>query len=295
MAYHNSLMVQIWSAIAAKDAKLLELVMSRFGSMPASTAWGVYLRCHDDIGWAIDDTDAHRVGINGHDHRMFLADYYTGKFYGSEARGVDFQVEKHSGERRTSGTAAALTGIQGALERKDSAAVDLAIKRYLCAYAMVFGFGGIPLLYMGDEIALFNDDDFVKDKTKRDDNRWIHRPAMPWDVAESAAAGKKPASTATRVRKGIDNLISARLQLPSLHAAVATKVKAGQGHGVAIFERIHPAGNVIQVYNLAETRRWVSRDELQALGNQVTDYLSGRSIELNSGIELEPYDVLWLG
>ncbi len=294
MAYHNSLMVQIWSAIAAKDAKLLELVMARFGAMPASTAWGVYLRCHDDIGWAIDDSDAHRVGINGHDHRMFLADYYTGKFYGSEARGVDFQIEKHSGERRTSGTAAALTGIQGALERKDKAAVDLAIRRYICAYAMVFGFGGIPLLYMGDEIALFNDDDFVKDKTKRDDNRWIHRPAMPWQVAEDAAQGKKPGSPATRVRKAMENLIQARLNLPSLHAAVATKVRAGQGHGVAIFERIHPSGNVIQLYNLAETRRWVSRDEILALPDWVTDRLSGQSFALGDGLELEPYQVLWL-
>lgn len=295
MAYHNSLMVQIWSAIAAKDAKLLELVMSRFGSMPASTAWGVYLRCHDDIGWAIDDTDAHRIGINGHDHRMFLADYYTGKFYGSEARGVDFQIEKHSGERRTSGTAAALTGIQGALDRKDKAAVNTAINRYLCAYAMVFGFGGIPLLYMGDEIALFNDDDFKKDKTKRDDNRWIHRPSMPWDVAEDAAAGKKPTSTATKVRKGMENLINTRLQLPSLHASVATKVRAGQGQGVAIFERVHPAGNIVQIYNLAETRRWISRDELGALNDEVTDHLTQRKMNLGEGFELEPYQALWLG
>lgn len=159
---------------------------------------------------------------------------------------------------------------------------------------MVFGFGGIPLLYMGDEIALFNDDDFIKDKTKRDDNRWIHRPAMPWQVAEDAAQGKKPGTPATRVRKAMENLIQARLNLPSLHAAVATKVRAGQGHGVAIFERIHPSGNVIQLYNLAETRRWVSRDEILALPDWVTDQLTGQNFALGDGLELEPYQVLWL-
>ena len=68
LAYHNSLMVQIWSSIAAKDARLLELALSRFKAIPTNTAWGVYLRCHDDIGWAIDDTDAYHLGFNGHEH-----------------------------------------------------------------------------------------------------------------------------------------------------------------------------------------------------------------------------------
>lgn len=80
LAYHNSLMVQIWSAIASRDADLLERSLSRFGSLPTTTAWGVYLRCHDDIGWAIDDSDAAALGVSGHGHRMFLADYFTGVF-----------------------------------------------------------------------------------------------------------------------------------------------------------------------------------------------------------------------
>ena len=87
----------------------LEL-FSRFTALPNSTAWGVYLRCHDDIGWAIDDSDAYSVGLNGHLHRMFLADYFTDKFFGADARGADFQTDAQSGERRTSGTAASLAG-----------------------------------------------------------------------------------------------------------------------------------------------------------------------------------------
>lgn len=294
LAYHNSLMVQIWSAIASKDSRLLELTMSRFKAIPTSSAWGIYIRCHDDIGWAIDDSDAHRAGINGHDHRMFLADYYTGKFFGSEARGVDFQIEEHSGERRTSGSTASLTGIEGAVARGDENAINLAIRRYLCAYSMVFGFGGIPLLYMGDEIGMFNDHSFLKDPEKAEDNRWIHRPRMDWATAESLSSSANKNSVASRIFSGIAQIARARKLSPSLHASVTTKVRAGRGSGVAIFERNHPAGQMIQVYNLSEDSRWVSSDELGDLNGTLQDRLTGEEYELREGITLSPYSALWL-
>lgn len=294
LAYHNSLMVQIWSAIASKDASLIELTMSRFRAIPTSTAWGVYLRCHDDIGWAIDDSDAHRVGINGHDHRMFLADYFTGKFYGSEARGVDFQVEEHSGERRTSGSSASLTGIEAALERNDSNALNLATRRYICAYAMVFGFGGIPLIYMGDEIAMVNDHSYLQDPQKAEDNRWIHRPKMNWAMAEDAALGGSSNPTATKIFSAIQQLAQARKKTPSLHASVGTTVRSGRGKGVVVFERNHPAGQMLQVYNLSEDSRWIAKDELSGLYGQVEDRITGERFEIGEGITLYPYSAHWL-
>ncbi|MFM6980971.1 MAG: alpha-amylase family protein [Micrococcales bacterium] len=294
LAYHNSLMVQIWSAIAAGDTGLLELAMSRFKAIPTNTAWGTYLRCHDDIGWAIDDSDAHRASLNGHFHRMFLADYYTGKFPMSDATGVDFQVEIASGERRTSGSGASLAGIETALKQKDADHLKTAINRFLIGYAMVFGFGGIPLLYMGDEIGLLNDHSFEKDPAKAKDNRWIHRPAMPWSVADKAAKGEDPESVATIIRKRIDALIKARKSLASLHAQVGTKVKAGRGQGVAIFERLHPAGNLIEVYNLSNTPRWVATEELSGLWGKVHEHIFEYEYELNDGFTLAPYEARWL-
>ena len=299
LAYHNSLMVQIWAAIASRDANLLERSMSRFGALPTTTAWGVYLRCHDDIGWAIDDSDAGSLGINGHDHRMFLADYFTGKFPGSDAKGVDFQIDPVSGERRTSGSAASLTGIEVALATKNKAHLDTAIARYLCAYSMVFGFGGIPLLYMGDEIGMVNDETFVKDPEKAEDNRWIHRPEMAWDVATKATA--KPSASAApeaqvahRIREGIQHLIGVRKTLPSLHAAVSTEVRAGRSRGVAIFDRKHPAGHLVQVYNLSDEPRFVDTNELGGLYGELHDHITGHTFNIGAGIPLAPYEVRWL-
>ncbi len=299
LAYHNSLMVQIWAAIAAKDATLLERSLSRFTALPNSTAWGVYLRCHDDIGWAIDDSDAHSVGLNGHLHRMFLADYFNGTFTGSDARGVDFQVDPASGEKRTSGTAAALAGVQAALKAKDRVHLDVAINRYLCAYAMVFGFGGIPLLYMGDEIGLLNDETYLKDPAKADDTRWANRPTMKWAAAERASGELAPdAPLATyaehRIRAGIQRLIEVRQTLPSLHASVATQVKKGTQKGVVIFNRRHPAGHLVQIYNLSDQGRWISVEELGGLHGHVTDHITGHSFDLAGGMPLAPYEARWL-
>lgn len=299
LAYHNSLMVQIWSAIASRDADLLERSLSRFGALPTTTAWGVYLRCHDDIGWAIDDSDAAAIGVSGHGHRMFLADYFTGKFPGSDARGVDFQIDPASGERRTSGSAASLAGIEVAVETGNKDHLETAIARYLCAYSMVFGFGGIPLLYMGDEIGMVNDESYLNDPAKAEDNRWIHRPAMDWKLAESATS--KPSARASlstqvahRIHAGIQHLITLRRNLPSLHAAVSTNVRAGRSRGVAIFDRRHPAGQLVQVYNLSDSDRFVDSDELGGLFGLVHDHITGESFDLGSGIPLAPYEVRWL-
>jgi hypothetical protein len=80
LAYHNSFMVQIWSALATRDARLMSVAMSGMSRIPTTTAWATYLRCHDDIGWAVTDEDAAEVGLSGFGHRAFLSDFYSGRF-----------------------------------------------------------------------------------------------------------------------------------------------------------------------------------------------------------------------
>ncbi len=43
--------------------------------------------------------------------------------------------------------------------------VSLAVNRILMGHALIASFGGIPLLYMGDEIGLLNDYSYVDDRT----------------------------------------------------------------------------------------------------------------------------------
>ena len=289
LAYHNSLMVQIWSALAARDGRLMAHALSKFAAIPSTSGWATYLRCHDDIGWAIDDVDASELGINPYAHRKFLADFYANEFEGSFARGVHFQSNPATGDRRTSGSAASLIGIEAALEKKDSASLATAIDRLKCAYAMVFGFGGLPLLYMGDELGMLNDQSYRKDLAKKDDNRWIHRPHMDWSLAKSA---KKGDGVEGQVDKMIRSLIVARKCLPSLHAATATEVFTTNNPAVIIFRRRHASGNLIQIYNLSENTQRVSMHGI-ASGN-IQEIVSGEHLHIYEDMQIPPYAVWWL-
>jgi amylosucrase len=72
LAYHNALMVHLWSSLASRDTRLMTHALERFPEKPPNTSWATYVRGHDDIGWAIADEDAAAVGLSGHGHRAFL-------------------------------------------------------------------------------------------------------------------------------------------------------------------------------------------------------------------------------
>jgi amylosucrase len=292
LAYHNSLMVQIWSALAARDGRLLATALSRFAPIPVTSAWATYLRCHDDIGWAIDDADATEVGWDGYAHRSFLADFYAGDFPGSFARGMHFQSNPETGDRRTSGSAASLAGLEAALDLDDPAALDVPIARLTCAYAMVFGFGGLPLLYMGDELGMLNDHAYLDDPAKAADNRWVHRPAMDWSVAEGhTSAG----DAADRVFRAITGLIRARKALPALHASVATDVFTADNPAVLVFRRRHAAGSIVQVYNLSDHPQSFPAGVLWPLaGEELDEHVSGGTILRTDMLTIPPYGAWWL-
>ena len=290
LAYHNSLMVQIWSALAARDARLMAVALSRFPDIPTTTGWGTYLRCHDDIGWAVDDADCATIGWNGPAHRRFLSDFYIGAHPASFAEGMAFQENPATGDRRISGTAASLAGLgtaRGLGQRRT------AIDRLLLGYAMVFGFGGLPLIYMGDELALRNDEDYHHVPEHADDNRWLHRPAMPWDVAE---VRHDEHTDVGRAWAGIRRLVSVRASLDALHGSVRTHVVATSHPAVVLFVRHHPAGDLVQVYNVSESSVWLPEWEIGQHGAGLTyDRLTDRQIAVVDGhLVVGPYMALWL-
>ena len=290
IAYHNSLMVQIWSALAARDARLLVVAMSRFPDIPTTTGWATYLRCHDDIGWAIDDGDCAAIGWNGWAHRGFLSDFYIGAHPASFAEGAAFQENPATGDRRISGTASSLAGLGTA---RTLGQRRTAIDRVLLGYAMVLGFGGIPLIYMGDELALRNDDDYHLVPEHADDNRWMHRPVMPWDLAETR---DDPTTDAGRTYAGLRRLIEVRAGLESLHAAVPTRVHGTSSPAVVLFVRHHPAGDMVQVYNVSDWNVSIPAADIQAHGAGLTlDRLTGREVHPHDGqYALRPYAAWWL-
>jgi amylosucrase len=219
LAYHNQLMVQGWSMLASRRAELAGHALAQLPDPPTRATWFTYVRCHDDIGWAIDDADAAACGVTGAGHRAFLAEFYRGDFPGSFARGTPFGVNPEIGDERTSGMTATLAGVTAALAEHDDAALDRAIARILLLYGIAFGFGGIPIVYMGDELCQQDDTAWHDDPVLRHDTRWTHRPSFDRDLADLR---NDPTTPTGRVWAGLRHLVETRRACPQLDDVAAT-------------------------------------------------------------------------
>lgn len=292
LAYHNQLMVMLWSSLATKDAELARRALGRMAPIPAETSWVSYARGHDDIGWAVSDTDATSVGLDGFWHRRFLNDFYSGQFPGSFARGALFQVNERTGDARVSGTAAALCGIEEALERGDPESLDWGIRRLVLVYSVVYGYGGLPLLYMGDELALRNDTAYRADPQLAADNRWLHRPWMDWTVA---ARRHDPATLEGRVYAWVQRLGAARQDVPALRGGAEGTTWDVWDSRVLAWQRWAPqGGHFIGLASFAEVPTAVPLGPLAGL-RSLHPVLTGDGVEFRDGSwQLPPLGFLWL-
>jgi amylosucrase len=291
LAYHNSLMVQVWSMLATGDVRLTSRALSAIPLAPASSTWICYLRCHDDIGWAIDDEDASAVGLSGPAHRHFLSDWYSGLYPTSPARGLTFQQNVATGDRRISGTVASLVGLESAASPD---AMDTAVSRLLVAYAIIFAWGGIPVLWSGDELAMLNDPGWAREAGHSDDNRWAHRPRLDWDLARGV---HDPTTLASQVFGGLAHLAQVRAGLPHLHACVPSEVLDIEDWGVMGTLRRHPVGPMIGLYNVTDGSRSVSAVRVAKLGlKHPFNAISSRFVEPDDEgkLWLPPYAAWWL-
>lgn len=293
VAYHNSLMVQYWSSLASRDTRLMTHALMEFPRTPNSIAWATYLRCHDDIGWAIADDDASAVNLDGFAHRRFLSDFYSGEFPGSFARGVVFQQNAVTGDRRINGSLASLAGLEEALEEGDEQHVQLAIERILLGHALICGFGGMPLLYMGDELGLLNDTSYTDVAEHASDSRWVHRPKMNWELAKRR---HDPSSVPGRLFTGTLAITKARRRTQQLSARYDTDI-LDIGHP-QVFANIsrHPVGSLIGLYNFTEETQWVRFSDLPDNYHlQLFDELEQQRVYVREGhIQLGAYGRLWL-
>jgi amylosucrase len=295
LAYDNQLMVMLWSSLATRDVRLAERALSQRRPAPAPTSWVTYVRCHDDIGWAVSDHDAGAAGVDGFAHRRFLADFYTGHFPGSFARGARFQDNPATGDVRISGMAASLCGIEAALEAGDPGALTAAIRRLESMYAVAFSFGGIPLIYMGDELALRSDPGWAADPAHAQDNRWMHRPVMDWD-----AAGRRhdPGSLEGRVFGAIRRLAEARRSLLALRSGGDTEIMPTENRSVLSYRRTHPRGApFLSMTNFSDVIQSADAGIIARAGlyEPVHVHSTVGRLEISDGrIELPPWAFVWL-
>lgn len=292
LSYNPLLMALLWEALATREVRLLQHSMHERFRIPAGCAWVNYVRCHDDIGWTFDDGDAAQVGINGFDHRQFLNAFYTGRFPGSFARGLPFQENPRTGDCRISGTCASLAGLEKALREETAAEVELAVRRIHLVHSVILSIGGIPLIYLGDEIGMLNDYSYRKDPAKAGDSRWVHRPFADW---ARSARRERPGTIEHQVYSGLRRLIAARRETPAFADGQMAVVDAGNPH-VFVYLRQHAGARLLVLANFSEGEQTVAANTVRnhGLSYAFRDLVSGQAIALRDDLTLAPYQFVWL-
>ena len=292
LSYNPLMMALLWEALATRETKLLIHSLQHRERIPDGCAWVNYLRCHDDIGWTFDDNDAWQVGIDPQSHRKFLNAFYTGRFPGSFARGVPFQFNPENGDLRISGTLSSLAGLEEALELKDNAMIELAVRRINLLRSILVSVGGIPLLYAGDEYGMLNDYTFLSDPTKVNDSRWVHRSKKQWSAADDLTDTD---TLEWRFFHEMVKLFTLRKQLPAFRNGQMEVVETGNPHLFA-YVRGEAAQRLLMINNFSESEQVVAAGRLSAAGmkRESAELLNQHILAAGSDLVLDGYRYAWI-
>ncbi|MDH7972352.1 alpha-amylase family glycosyl hydrolase [Sphingomonas sp. AR_OL41] len=266
LAYNNGVMTALWAGLADQHAGIVRTMLTAAAQRPDHAAWLNYVRCHDDLIW---NALADYAPV---DDLQRWSSFYDG---GGFSAGRRFQTAA-GGVPSTNGMAAALVG----LGRSDIDQ-DLALARLTALYGAIHALDGWPMIYMGDEIALGNDQDYRSDPARRDEGRWLQRPSMDWHRASLGPAGK--------MLESMCRFGDAARALNELNVTGRATPIALSNDAVLAFVRDEGRGFLCLV-NLASIAQTVDRPATWDRPGK--DLLTGRDVPTGT-VTLRPYEILW--
>lgn len=283
MLYNVTTMATTWHTVATRDVRLLKKQLDIVNGLPKDYVFLNYLRCHDDIGWGLDEAVENRLGIDPQKHKEYLYHFYEGNFPGSWAKGELYNYDPATGDARSCGTTASLCGVEQALEKGDKIALDYAVKRDLLLHTAMAFLQGFPMLNCGDEIAQRNGWDYKNDPDRVEDSRNLHRSKFNWEDAKQ------------RTRKGTlqNQLWQGMEQLRQMRAdpcfAPDAWVTTWDSHNPGVLALVRKRGEetLVGLFNFTEYPAGASLD---ALGGRYHTP-EGTSVWL-ADVELKPYQAL---
>ncbi|MFS4468897.1 amylosucrase [Maribacter sp. 2210JD10-5] len=296
IAYNASLMALIWNSIATKKTNLLVKSLLEIPNKPKDATWINYVRCHDDIGLGYDDDFIRAMGWNPQSHRKFLLDYYSGKLDWSPAKGLLFMYNPKNGDGRITGSTASLLGLETALSNRNESEVTFAIAKILLVHGIILSYGGIPMIYAGDEIGTLNDYSFKENKDHRNDSRWVNRPMHDWDTVKKIKTDSSPQK---KIYEGLKRLIKLRKKLPVLADTNNLIIHPDTNPHLLIYERRNGKESILIISNVDEHTQYLEIPYLFSKMNfkidRVKELIHQKPIEIENNILiLKPYQQLWL-
>lgn len=297
VAYNASLMALLWNSIATKKANLMVKSVTEIPNKPSDATWINYIRCHDDIGLGYDDDFVRAMGFDPTAHKQFILNYYCGKLEWSPAKGLMFMYNPKNGDGRITGSAASLLGLETALEQNNKNIIDYAITKILMMHGIILTFGGIPMIYAGDEIGTLNDYSYEQNEDHANDNRWVNRPMQNWDVIAKLNTEKE--SPSTIIYNGLKNMIRLRKEHNVFADNNDIKIHGCPNEHVFAYERTHEGNSVWVLSNFNEVTETLNVAWLLSIGIRTgknsINLLTGKTFELiNNELPLKPYEQLWI-
>lgn len=271
LLYNASTMATQWSALASADVRQLKRQLDDLHSLPANCCFVNYLRCHDDIGWGLNEEFGRTIGIDPVAHKKYLYEFFEGSFPGSYARGERYNYNPATQDARTCGTTASLCGIEKGLCEGDESQVALGIQRDLMMHAAMMTMAGFPMLSSGDEIGQLNGYDYHDDPDRREDSRNLHRTRFNWD---NAARRKEPGTVQQRIWDGLRQLENIRCGEPCFGPEAWVTTWDTANRQVLALVRRTEGETLVGLFNFSGDIQTIHMDALE--GN-FTDLITGET------------------
>lgn len=296
IAYNATLMALLWNSISTRSAKILKAGLRDFPSKPIGTTWINYIRCHDDIGLGFGDKHISEAGFTPFLHRKFITQFLTGQFEGSFANGLPFMYNPINEDARVSGSLASLCGLETAWAEGNELAKRRAIDRINLLHGVILAYGGIPMIYYGDEIGTLNDYSFTNDPTKMDDNRWMHRPIIDW---EKAGNRNKKGTIEQVLFSNLQKMIEVRKASPEFEDDNNIKLVETGNDETFAFLRSKGYKSTLVIANFKDADQDVYAHILfPQTGMQhgrLIDKITNKKVPVTDGrLRLKPYQIYWL-
>ncbi len=273
-AYHFPVMPRIYSALASgdKSSVIATLDESVTPSIPDSSQWFMFLRCHDELTLEMV-TPEEREFIYGAYAKKDLWDFRQGE-------GISARIKD--------------------LFDGDKSRMEL-------AYSIMFTLLGTPIIYYGDEYAKGNDEAYYQafsEETGYKDSRYLVRGPIDWVDVEDQMS--KTDSLTYQVFHMLKAMIAVRKEHPAFSRGKLEFVDLAKDENynkaVMAYIRTFESDRVLVIQNLSGLKVGLSRDKIFEIAKR--DASGKPSILYGSEsydrddddetIVLDSHEVLWL-
>ena len=202
-----------------------------------------------------------------------------------------------NGDGRITGSAASLLGLEKGIEDKNQDLINMSVNKILMLHAIILSYGGIPMIYAGDEIGMLNDYSYLKKKDLREDSRWANRPFQDWKTVSDLDKVDTPQ---TQIFHSLKRLIKIRRNTPAFADKNNLVLHPNPNPHLFMFERTNDSGkDILVICNFDETFHMIEVGILTSMGyvseGKLKDLVSGKNIVLRSGLlGINPYQIFWL-